>query len=74
MNDGEQPNAAFKLAWDKWLASEEGQRCAETDTLSTPYHLEKYLQNRLWLAFAAGWNGHSAEALHRRWLNNEIGT
>jgi len=37
-------------ARDKWLFSEEGKRCLEGKTSG------QYLENRLRLAFIAGWN------------------
>ena len=38
------------VAWEKWLASEEGQECREVSTV----HANHYLENRLHRAFDAG--------------------
>ena len=40
-------------ARDKWLLSEEGERCCQGSTKG------QYLKNRLELAFIAGWDAHS---------------
>jgi hypothetical protein len=37
--------------WDKWRSSQEGAECA-TPAASLQ---RQYLENRLWLAFMAGW-------------------
>ncbi len=39
------------VAWNRWLQSSAGQACAEGKADG------KYLENRLWSAFMAGWNG-----------------
>jgi hypothetical protein len=38
------------IAWDEWLASSEGQSCANFASLTG----ERYLENRLHCAFSAG--------------------
>jgi hypothetical protein len=40
----------FALARDQWLESDEGKKCGEGMTSG------KYLENRLFYAFVAGWN------------------
>lgn len=40
--------------WNQWLASKEGQRCADYRTLEGLDGAAKYLENRLWRAFMAG--------------------
>lgn len=40
----------FKKQLDKWFNSIEGRKCLAGKTEG------KYLKNRLWLAFIAGWN------------------
>lgn len=40
------------IAWDKWLASRDGQHCADAKTL--PRDTDEYIKNRLWNAFMAG--------------------
>jgi hypothetical protein len=42
-------------AWDKWLASEEGQKSADAGVLSCKAE-KQYLENRLHRAFMAGAN------------------
>lgn len=42
-------NRAISQAWDAWIASEEGERCA-----TEPGAYGEYLRNRLWRAFIAG--------------------
>ena len=39
------------VAWDRWCASEEGQRCLDVASLGPG----PYLKNRLRLAFEAAW-------------------
>lgn len=45
-------------ARDKWLGSEEGKKCCGGSTCG------QYLQNRLELAFVAGWNACVDDAKH----------
>ena len=42
-------------AWKEWASSESGAACLDPDTLTTPYHLDKYLNYRIRAAFVAGW-------------------
>ena len=40
--------------WLNWLASDEGKRCADAQTLLTGREPGMFLRNRLWWAFQAG--------------------
>lgn len=40
------------VAWDVWLASDEGTQCRAANTLA--HNTNHYLENRLWRAFMAG--------------------
>ena len=42
-------------AWKEWASSESGAACLDPDTLTTPYHLDKYVNYRIRAAFVAGW-------------------
>lgn len=42
------------IAWDEWLASPEGQKCATPDYLAPIVNARPYLENRLHAAFMAG--------------------
>jgi hypothetical protein len=48
----------IEKALDKWLESEEGKRCSSGSASGI------YLDNRLVLAFLAGWNSREREAKH----------
>lgn len=48
------------IAWDKWLASDEGQQCRTANTLA--HNTNHYLENRLWRAFTAGANSSPPDA------------
>lgn len=50
----------FKKQLDKWIKSEEGRACMQGVTESSG----KYLQNRLFLAFTAGYSA-ATERLRR---------
>jgi hypothetical protein len=41
----------FSKAWDRWRYGTEGEQCVNYGSLSG----ERYLNNRLFLAFTAGW-------------------
>lgn len=42
--------------WSEWLASPEGCRCKEMDSLPRSFEGQRFLENRLWMAFHAGLN------------------
>lgn len=46
----------FAKAWRLWLDSDEGRQCCNGETLQVPLYLNRFLQNRINLAFAAGYN------------------
>jgi hypothetical protein len=55
-----------KEAFEQWLESVEGKRCADFGTLVPG----PYLENRLWLAFMSGYNdGEHAESERLASLN-----
>lgn len=45
-------NHPMAIAWERWLASDEGQQCRAANTLA--HNTNHYLENRLWRAFQAG--------------------
>lgn len=49
------------IAWEKWLASDEGQQCRTVSTLAHRTN-STYLENRLWRAFTAGANSSPSDA------------
>lgn len=44
------------VAWDKWLASDEGRKASMPETLGTTLSARQHLENRLQCAFMAGAN------------------
>lgn len=51
MEEKKHPHVA---AWNKWLESDEGQRCVEPTGIKMPKDQRQYLENRLQAAFRAG--------------------
>jgi hypothetical protein len=47
----------FSEEWRAWKASTDGLACCDLHTLTNG----PYLENRLWRAFAAGWNAAQSE-------------
>lgn len=52
MAETEMKRHPLAIAWDEWLASEEGQQASNVDTLAR--YTDRYLENRLHRAFDAG--------------------
>jgi hypothetical protein len=46
----------YAKAWREWSDSPEGMAARNGDTLQIPLRHFQYLENRINLAFAAGWN------------------
>lgn len=41
-------------AWQQWIKSPDGKKCADPLTLGASFEMFKFLENRLWNAFMAG--------------------
>jgi hypothetical protein len=50
----------YKKALDAFLASDDGEKSADPATLRAPSVMRTFLENRLKIAFQAGWRAHEA--------------
>ncbi len=46
----------FAEKWKEWMESTGGLNCSDPSGINAPENQKKYIINRLFLAFAAGWN------------------
>ena len=61
---------SFKKAWDNFAGSDEYHEAIDPTTLPTFGQPQKYLENRIARAFAAGWN---AAMIDRRFAGTSKG-
>ena len=48
----------YKKALDAFLASDDGEKSSDPETLRAPSVMRTFLVNRLKIAFQAGWRAH----------------
>lgn len=47
--------SSFSLAWQAWITSDEGKACVCPTSIGAAMKQERYMSNRLWRAFSAGY-------------------